>query len=267
MADFEGKVAAVTGGASGMGAAFARIIVREGGKIAIADLNEELGRAMVDELGKGNATFTKTDVASFEDMTAFVDGAVERFGRLDAMFNNAGIGGMGTVADLDEATFDHVMKVDLYSVFYGSKAALKHMVAAGSGAIVNNASVSGMRGDYGMTSYNTAKGGVINMTRALALDFAKYGIRANVVCPGTVDTPLFAGLKKAPNVFEKFVESVPAGRIGRPEEIGEVAAFLASDKASYLTGAVIPVDGGVTCKTGFCDLAPFMEELQKAFNE
>jgi meso-butanediol dehydrogenase / (S,S)-butanediol dehydrogenase / diacetyl reductase len=266
MADWDGKVALITGGASGMGAATARIVVRDGGKVGICDLSEDLGTALVDELGADNATFTKCDVSDFDEVTSFVDSAVDHFGKVDAMFNNAGIGGMGSVMDLDIETFDHVMKVDLYSVFYGSKAVLKHMVPAGKGAILNNASISGMLGDYGMTSYNTAKGGVINFSRALALDTAKHGIRVNVVCPGTIDTPLFAGLKKAPSVFDTFISNVPAGRIGEAEEVGEVAAFLLSDKASYMTGAVVPVDGGITCKTGFPDLAPFMEELQRAFN-
>lgn len=266
MGDFNGKVVLVTGGVSGMGAALARIVVREGGRIAIADLNDELGQAMVDELGKDNASFARTDVSRFDEMTAFVDGAADRFGQVDGLFNNAGIGGMGSTVDLDEETLMNVIRVDLMSVFYGCKAALKHMLPAGKGAIVNNASVSGMLGDYGMSSYNMAKGGVVNYTRAAATDFAKKGVRMNTICPGTIDTPLFAGLKKAPSVFEQFVAAVPMGRIGQPEEVAEMVAFLLSDKASYMSGAVIPVDGGLTATTGFPDLAPHMEELQKAFN-
>lgn len=266
MADWDGKVALITGGASGMGASVARIVVREGGKVGICDLNEELGAQLVDELGPDKALFCKTDVGELDEMTAFVDGAVSHFGKVDAMFNNAGIGGMGSVVDLDEASFERVIRVDLFSVFFGCKAVLRHMIPAGKGAILNNASISGMFGEYGMSSYAAAKGGVINLSRSIALDVARKGIRVNTLCPGTVDTPLFSGLKKAPSVFETFVGNVPMGRIGAPDEIGEVAAFLLSDKASYLTGAVIPVDGGITCKTGFPDLAPFMEELQRAFN-
>lgn len=266
MTDWDGRVALVTGGASGMGAAFARIIVRDGGKIAICDLDEDQGQAMVDELGSANATFTRCDVSEESEMNAFVDGAASHFGKVDAMFNNAGIAGMGSTTDLDVETFLNVMRVDLHSVFFGCKAALRHMLPAGKGAFVNNASISGMRGDYGMTAYNTAKGAVINYTRALAVDFASKGIRANTVCPGTIDTPLFAGLKEVPSVFDKFIAAVPAGRIGQPQEVAEVVAFLLTDKASYLTGAVIPIDGGVTCTTGFPDLAPHMEEMQKVFN-
>jgi len=260
-----GKVALATGGASGMGAAFARIIVRDGGKVAICDVNDALGAEIVTELGAENCTFTHCDVSSFEEMTAFVDGAVAHFGKVDAMFNNAGIGGMGSVIDLTPEAFDRVLKVDLYSVFNGCKAVLKHMVPQRSGAILNNASISGMLGEFGMSSYAAAKGGVINLSRSVAMDAAKHGIRCNTICPGTVDTPLFAGLKKAPSVFEKFIANVPAGRIGLPEEIGEVAAFLLSDRASYMTGAVIPVDGGITATTGFPDLAPYMDELRRAF--
>ncbi len=263
---FDGKVALVTGGASGIGAAFARTIVRDGGRIAIADLNEDMGQTLVAELGAGNASFTRTDVSQQDDVIAFVDGAAAHFGRIDILFNNAGIGGMGTTLDLDAATFRRVIEVDLYSVFYGCKAALPHMVRNGSGAIVNNASISGMLGDFGMTAYNTAKGGVVNYTRALAMDMAKSGIRVNAICPGCVDTPLFAGLKAAESVFDNFIRAVPMTRIGQPEEIAEVVAFLASDKASYMTGAIIPVDGGITATSGFPDLAPFMEILQRGFN-
>lgn len=266
MADWTGKVALITGGVSGMGASLARIVVRDGGKVALCDLNDELGAAMTAELGADNATYTNTDVSNFSAMTDFVDRAASHFGRIDTMFNNAGIGGMGSVVDLTEEAFEKVIRVDLFSVFFGCKAVLKHMLPAGKGAILNNASISGMRGDYGMSSYNTAKGAVINLTRAMALDFATKGIRVNAICPGTIDTPLFAGLKKAPSVFENFVRAVPMGRIGHPDEIGEVASFLLSDRASYMTGAIIPVDGGMTCNTGFPDLAPFMEELQRAFN-
>ena len=194
MADFTGKVALVTGGASGMGASFARIVVRDGGKVAIADLNEALGAAMVAELGADKASFTTTDVSSFASMTAFVDGAVDRFGSADVLFNNAGIGGMGSTMDLTEEAFRKVIEVDLFSVFFGCKAVLPHMLKAGKGAIINNASISGLRGDFGMTAYNTAKGGVVNYSRALAMDVARRGVRVNVICPGTIDTPLFAGL-------------------------------------------------------------------------
>lgn len=265
MADFTGKVALVTGGASGMGASFARIVVRDGGKVAIADLNSELGAAMVAELGADNASFASTDVSAFAAMTAFVNGAVERFGAVDVMFNNAGIGGMGTTMDLSEEAFRHVLQVDLFSVFFGCKAVLPHMLKVGKGAIVNNASISGLRGDYGMTAYNTAKGAVVNYSRALAMDVARQGVRVNVICPGTIDTPLFAGLKTVPEVFDKFVNAVPMGRIGKPEEVAEVVAFLASDRASYMTGTIVEVDGGVTATTGFPDLAPYMAEMMRAF--
>lgn len=263
---FDGKVALVTGGASGIGAAFARTIVRDGGMIAIADLNADLGQSLVAELGTDRAAFFRTDVAEQEDMNRFVDSAADHFGHIDILFNNAGIGGMGTTLDLDAATFRRVIEIDLFSVFYGCKAVLPHMLENGSGAIVNNASIAGMLGDYGMTAYNTAKGGVVNYTRALATDMSKSGIRVNAICPGCVDTPLFAGLKSAQSVFENFIRAVPMARIGRAEEVAEVAAFLASDKASYMTGTIIPVDGGITATSGFPDLAPFMETLQKSFN-
>lgn len=265
MARFDGKVAVITGGASGMGAAFARIYVRDGGKVALCDLNMDLGQEMVNELGKDNATIVKCDVSKMTEMSDFVDGAAVHFGRIDAMFNNAGIGGMGSTMDLTDEYWRKVIEVDLYSVFYGCKAVIPHLRKAGGGAIVNNASVSGLFGDYGMAAYATAKGGVVNYTRNLAVDFARENIRANVLCPGAVDTPLFSGLKAAPAVYDAFIKAIPMKRPAQPSELGEVVAFLVSDAASYMTGAVVPVDGGLTCTTGFPNMNDYMEELQKAF--
>ena len=267
MDSWNDKVAVVTGGASGIGAAFARLVSRNGGNVVICDTNVEAGLALADELGgqDKNVVFVRTDVCCLDDLTKALDGAAERYGRIDAMFNNAGIAAAGSVAELDEATFDKVVKTDLYSIFFGCKAALKHMEPAGKGAILNMSSVSGMYGDYGVSAYNAAKGGVINLSRAVALDYASKGIRVNVICPGTIETPLFATIDSVPGLGQAYINTVPAGRIGTSEEVAEVAAFLLSDKASYMTGAVITVDGGLTAKTGFPGISQFTEHLKNQF--
>jgi meso-butanediol dehydrogenase/(S,S)-butanediol dehydrogenase/diacetyl reductase len=265
MPDLSGKVAVITGGASGMGAATARVMVRDGCKVVLGDLNTDALAAICDELGADKAVGRTCDVADEGEVTALVDTAVKQFGRLDILFNNAGIGGLGSVTDTTSELWRKVIDIDLNAVFYGSRAAVPHMRAGGGGAIINTASVSGMFGDYGMSSYCAAKGGVINLSRNMALDFARDGIRVNCICPGAIDTPLFAGMKAAPSLFDAFVSAVPMKRLGDPNEIAEVVAFLASSAASYITGAVIPIDGGLTSKTGWPDMNDFMEELKGVF--
>lgn len=265
MTNLSGKVAVITGGASGMGAGTARVMVRAGAKVVLGDLNADLLAELCAELGADNAVGQVCDVSDEADVTRLVDAAAERFGRLDILFNNAGIGGLGSVVETSTDLWRKVLDVDLAAVFFGSRAAVPHMRAGGGGAIINNASVSGMFGDYGMASYCAAKGGVINLSRNMALDFARDGIRVNCICPGAIDTPLLSGMKAAPGLFDAFIRAVPMKRLGNPSEIGEVVAFLASDAASYVTGAVIPVDGGLTSKTGWPDLNDHMEELKAVF--
>jgi len=265
MADLHGKVAVITGGASGMGAATARTFVRDGCKVVLGDLNGTLLDSLCRDLGADHAIGQVCDVADEASIGGLIGRAVERFGRLDILFNNAGIGGLGSVLDTSPELWRRVIDVDLSAVYLGSRAAVPHMRAQGGGAIINTASVSGMFGDYGMASYAAAKGGVINLSRNMALDFARDNIRVNCLCPGAIDTPLLGGMKQAPGLFDAFKQAVPMKRLGEPSEIGEVVAFLASDAASYVTGAVIPVDGGLTCKTGWPDMNDHMEELKRVF--
>ena len=246
---FEGRVVLVTGAASGIGAAAAERFVREGARVMLGDRDEERGRSLARELGV-DAGFTPVDVREREQVEALVAATLDRFSRLDVLVNNAGIGGYGKTPDLDPEIWREILEVDLSSVFYGCRAAIPALREVGGGAIVNTASISGLAADYGLGAYNAAKGGVVNYTRSLAIDHAREGIRVNAVCPGPIDTPLAGPLIRHERVSEAYAELIPMGRVGRSEEVAAAIAFLASDDAAYLTGAMLAVDGGVTAATG-----------------
>jgi meso-butanediol dehydrogenase/(S,S)-butanediol dehydrogenase/diacetyl reductase len=249
MQRFEGRVAVITGAASGIGAATARRLHQEGATVVLADRRVAGGTALVEELGE-RAAFRSVDVVSLDEVQALMDATVGEFGRLDVLFNNAGIGGYGPLPDLEPDQWHRIIDVDLNSVYYGCKAVIPHLRNQGGGVIVNTASISGLFGDYGLPAYTAAKAGVANLTRTLAIDLARDNIRVNAVCPGPVETAMTKNLAADEEIMEEYRKLIPMARMGQPQEIAAAVAFLASDDASYLTGHNLVVDGGVTAGTG-----------------
>jgi meso-butanediol dehydrogenase/(S,S)-butanediol dehydrogenase/diacetyl reductase len=262
MGRFDGKVAIVTGGASGIGAATLRRLAAEGAAVLCADINDDGGQAVADEIaaGGGRAVYRHCDVGVLAEVEATVAFAVERFGGLDIMHNNAMWSGGGWVADLDPEVWQRSLQIMLTAVFYGCRAALPAMLARGGGSIVNTASIEAFGGEMMAAPYTTAKAGVVNFTRNVAIEYARKSIRANAICPGIVQTPL-ADLMVAfaKRSREELAALAPLGRLLRAEEIASVVAFLCSDDASAVTGAAIVVDGGLTASLNLSGHAPYGE--------
>ena len=243
MGELDGKVGVITGAGSGMGKSSARIFVREGAQVVAADISGA-EKETAAELGDAVVPF-HCDVSIEDDVAATIDEAVKEFGQIDAMLNVAGVGAGGPLADLDMADYDRVLDVDLRGVLHGTKHAIRAMQDRG-GSIINWSSLAGLNASPMSAVYSTAKAGVVAVTKATALEYGPAGIRANVICPGVILTEIMgAGWQTfAPELAEK----APLGRAGRSEEVAELASFLASERASYLSGCVIPADGGWSCQ-------------------
>ena len=245
------KVAIITGAGSGIGRESALLFAREGARVLVAEVNDSAGRAVVSEIERagGTARFVHADVSIAADAEAMVASAEKAWGRLDVLFNNAGIfpDKDGSVVDTDEATWDLVMRVNLKGVFFGCKYAIPAMLRSGGGSIVNTASFVALMGAATpQIAYTASKGGVLSMTREIAVEFARKGIRANALCPGPVDTPLLQELMSDPARKARRLVHIPPGRLAKPGEIAHAALFLASDESSYVNGATFTVDGGIT---------------------
>lgn len=247
MGELDGKVAVITGAGSGMGRASARVFVREGARVLAADIS---GREhdTADELGDAVVPF-RVDVSDESEVEAMFAAAVDAFGQVDAVLNVAGVGSGGPLKDVTVDEFDRVMAVNLLGVLLGTKHAIRTMVPTGGGVVLNWSSTGGMNGNRTPTSiYSASKAGVIAVTKQAAIEYGTKGIRANAICPGLTITEMSGG-REAIEKFPHLVQGAPMQRAGEPEEIAEVASFLASDRASFLTGAVIPIDGGLTALT------------------
>jgi len=248
--DFAGKVALITGGASGMGAATACEFSRHGATVVIVDRNSAGAQAVV--AAGGAAAIHAGDVSQSAFCNQVVEAAIARFGRIDILVNAAGIIKRTDVIQTSDEAWRHIFGVNVDGIFFMCRAVLPHMVAQGSGVIINFGSIWGDIGAAGVAAYCATKGAVHNLTRAMALDHARDGIRILAVCPGEVDTPMLAAGRSAPPT-RAFLDdladrTIPLGRLAQPEEIAQVVAFLASPGASYMTGATVTVDGAYTAR-------------------
>jgi meso-butanediol dehydrogenase/(S,S)-butanediol dehydrogenase/diacetyl reductase len=240
----ENKVAIVTGGSTGIGKATVAKYREYGAEVVIANRSADAGQETAEELG---CTFTQCDVAEYDQVEALVEATVEKYGQLDVMVNNAGIGRVGTVEEMALDDWHDVMRINLNGVMHGTRAALPHLKES-EGSIINIASIYGLVAAPEATAYAAAKGGIINFTRSVAIDYAKENVRVNSICPGFVETPMTKPSFEDEAFYEYVHGQTPIGRVAQPEEIAGLAMFLASEEASYITGTNIPVDGGWTAQ-------------------
>jgi NAD(P)-dependent dehydrogenase (short-subunit alcohol dehydrogenase family) len=252
MGELEGKVAIITGAASGIGRAAAELFAEEGAVVLAADVQDDAGHALADELAARSCAcaYVHADVSKESDVAAMTDLALGQYGRLDILFNNAGIEGeQAPTADATIDNWERVIAINLKGPFLGLKHGIRAMLRNGGGSIINNASVAGMVGFPGIPAYCAAKGGLIQLTRTAALEYATQGIRVNCLCPGVIDTPMVGRFTHDnPDALGQLTQMEPIARLGRPREVAELALFLGSDRSSFITGAIIPVDGGFVAR-------------------
>ena len=254
MGKLDGKVAVITGGASGIGAAAVRLFVEEGCRVVIVDVQDDKGGRLADELGKSSA-YLHADVSRESDVSGAIAHALTRFGRLDCLYNNAGLGGVsGPIAEIPVDGYDQTMGVLLRGVFLGMKHAAPIMTQQGSGSIISTASVAGLQAGYGPHIYSAAKAAVVHLTRSVAMELGESGVRVNCICPGGIATPIFgAALGVSGAEADRVVEAMkvvltafqPIQRAGLPEDIARAALWLASDDSSFVNGHALVVDGGL----------------------
>jgi NAD(P)-dependent dehydrogenase (short-subunit alcohol dehydrogenase family) len=252
MKDLESKVAIVTGASSGIGEAAVRLFADAGAVVIAADVDDAKGQALADDLARNDLTcaFVHSDVSKESDVEAMIHLALSQYGRLDVLFNNAGIeGDQALTADATSDNWDRVININLKGVFLGMKHGIRAMLQHGGGSIVNNASVAGLVGFAGVSAYCASKGGVVQLTRTAAIEYATRGIRVNCLCPGVIDTPMVERFTRDnAAALEQLSELEPVARLGKASEVAELALFLSSDRSSFITGAVIPVDGGFVAR-------------------
>jgi len=246
------KVAIITGAGSGQGKASAHLFAKEGAKVVIAEWNETNGKQVEQEIVQAGheALFIQTDISNETNVTSLVEQVMDRYGKIDVLFNNAGIGfssrskyKMAPLVETPLKDWNDILSINLNGAYLMSKHILPVMIKQQRGNIINNASLNGILGVTGADAYTAAKGGVVALTRVMAVDYGKYNIRVNCICPGAIDTPMIADVLNESTVSKNY-EANPLGRIGKPEEIAYAALFLASDESSYITGLIMPVDGG-----------------------
>ncbi len=263
---FDGKVALVSGAGSGIGRATALGFGQHGARVVVTDIDRAKAETVAAEIeaAEGTAIALVADAGTAAGVEAMIGGAVRAFGGLDILHNNAfgqpalppGRSRLAFTGDIDEAVWTHTIELGLTGVFRATKRAIPELLARGGGAIVNTASISGLFADFAIGAYNAAKAGVINLTRVTAIEYAARGIRVNCVCPGAIDTPLLRPSLAIPGFAETTTAMIPMRRLGRPEEMANVVLFLASDLASYVTGAAVVADGGLTAQTGLPSRIP-----------
>ncbi|PIJ60973.1 SDR family NAD(P)-dependent oxidoreductase [Mesotoga sp. H07.pep.5.3] len=253
MKRFEGKIVMISGGSSGIGAETAIAFAEEGAKVVITDVNEEKGRKLAEEINEsgGTAVFMKHNVADAKQTKEIINKIVEKFGKLDVAFNNAGIAGPSLpISEYPEEDWERVISINLLGVYYGMKYQIQQMLKQGGGAIVNNSSILGKVGFNNASAYVAAKHAVVGLTKAAALEYASKNIRINAVNPAFIKTPLIenAGMKEGTEMYDMLVGLHPIGRLGNPREVANAVLFLSSEDASFVHGESLMVDGGYTAK-------------------